>query len=450
MRLFTADRAPIRQRRLTTFQIIILGFAGVILLGTLLLMLPFASASGQVTPFSEALFTATSAVCVTGLVVQDTATYWSLFGKTVIILLIQTGGLGVVSVSSAVLILSGQRVSLMQRSTMQEALAVPRIGGIVRLTGFILKGTFLIEGIGALLLIPALWPDFGIKAVPAALFHSVSAFCNAGFDLMGQPDNTFCSLTAFTGNTLLNVVLMVLILTGGLGFLTWDDIRVHRHHVSRYRMQSKVILAASVLLVTLPAAFYFFVDFAAMPAKERILASLFQSVTARTAGFNTTDLSAMTGAGRTIMIFLMLIGGAPGSTAGGMKITTAAVLFLSAFSVIRRREHTEAFGRRMDASVIRSASTILTLYLTLFLLSSVIISTAEGLPMDIVFFETSSAVATVGLSLGLTPTLGLLSRCILIVLMFFGRVGGLTLIYSVYTGPVRQLSKKPLDNITVG
>ena len=442
------DIAPLR--RLTSFQIIILLFAAVILAGALLLMLPFASQSGRVTPFDETLFTATSAVCVTGLVVQDTATYWSYFGQAVILLLIQIGGLGVVTVASAIALLAGRRISLMQRGTMQEAIAAPKVGGIVRLTGFILRAVFLIEGIGAVCLAPVFVRDVGLRGVWMAVFHSISAFCNAGFDLMGAPGAEYASLTAYRADPVVNLVIMSLIVVGGIGFLTWDDIRTNGRHLHHYRMQSKVILATTAVLIVVPAVWFFFDEFAGLPLGERVWMSLFQSITPRTAGFNTADLTALSGLALAVTIVLMLIGGSPGSTAGGMKTTTVAVLFANAIAVFRRREEGRFFGRRISVKASCDAAAILLLYLTLFFFGGFIISSVEGLPLADCLFETASAVGTVGLSLGLTPSLGLVSRGVLIFLMYMGRVGGLTLIYAALAGAAKTGSKLPQERITIG
>ena len=444
------DKRSLFKRHLSSFQIIILGFAGMILLGAFILMLPISSKSGIVTPFNEALFTSTSAVCVTGLIVQDTATYWSGFGQAVIITLIQIGGLGVVTVAASFALLSGRKISLMQRSTMQEAISAPKVGGIVRLTGFILKATFLFELIGALVMMPVFCRDFGFKGVWMAFFHSISAFCNAGFDILGASDTLYPSLTGYIASPTVNIAIMLLIIIGGIGFLTWEDIYTHKHHFKRYRMQSKVILLTTALLIVVPAAFFFFVDFADMPIKERLLASFFQSVTPRTAGFNTANLSAMTGASQAIIIILMLIGGSPGSTAGGMKTTTFAVLLSNALATFRRKEDAEAFGRRIDSSVVKNAATILMMYVTLFFVGGVVISVAEGLPLGTCLYETASAVGTVGLTLGITPELGVLSQGVLITLMFLGRVGGLTLIFAAISGTKKNISKLPQERITVG
>ncbi len=439
-----------RKHRLSSFQIIILGFAGVILLGALLLMLPFSTTAGCVTPFNKALFTATSAVCVTGLVVQDTGSYWSVFGQAVILALIQIGGLGVITVAASFALLSRRKFSLMQRSTMQDAISAPKVGGIVRLTRFILQGTVLIELLGALAMLPVFCRDYGWQGIWMAVFHSVSAFCNAGFDILGTPDNLYPSLTGYAQNPIINITIMLLIIIGGIGFLTWDDIRAHKLHFRRYQMQSKVILVTTFVLIVFPALFFFFLDFDTLPLGARIQAALFQSVTTRTAGYNTVNLSAMSGASLSVMILLMLIGGSPGSTAGGMKTTTLAVLLANAAATFRQRDSAQFFGRRVDYSAVKTAATILTMYLVLFFSAAVFISTYEDLPLSSCLYETASAVGTVGLTLGITPQLHIPSQMILIVLMYLGRVGGLTLIYATLSAKNIGNAKLPLERITIG
>ncbi len=431
-------------------QIVVLGFAGVILLGAFLLMLPISSAAGIVTPFVDALFTATTSVCVTGLVVQDTGTYWSTFGHGVILLLIQVGGLGVITVAASFSLLAGKKISLFQRGAMQEAVAAPQMGGIVKLTGFLLKTTFAIELIGAMIMAPTLIRDFGWgRGIWMAIFTSVSAFCNAGIDLFGvrQP---FSSLTAYLTNPAINIAIMGLIVVGGLGYLTWADIRSHGLRLGKYRMQSKVILATTGLLILLPAIGFFFFEFSHMPLRERIWASVFQAVTPRTAGFNTVNLTEMSEAGQATMILLMLIGGSPGSTAGGMKTTTFAVLLACAYAVFRKRDSAQFFGRRVAQDVIATAVTLALLYTGLCVGGAMVISLYEGLPLLTCMYETASAVATVGLTLGITPGLSLFSKCILIGMMYMGRVGGLTLIYAALSGAKQQMGRLPLDKITVG
>ena len=439
-----------KKNRFTSFQIIIFGFAGVILIGAFLLMLPISSKAGIMTPFNEALFTSTSAVCVTGLVVQDTATYWSWFGQGIILILIQIGGLGVITIAVSFALLSGKKISLMQRSVMQEAISAPKVGGIVRLTGFVLKGTFLIEFVAALIMMPVFINDFGAKGIWMAIFHSISAFCNAGFDLMGTENVKYASLTSYVSHPLVNITIMLLIIIGGIGFLTWEDILKNKHRFKSYHMQTKVILTTSLILILFPALLFFFRDFADMPMQERVFSSLFQAVTPRTAGFNTADLTMMTEAGLGIVIALMLIGGSPGSTAGGMKTTTLAVLIANTLASFRRKEDAQMFGRRLEDSAVKNAATIFMMYIVFFFGGAIVISAVEGLPFSTCLFETASAIGTVGLTLGITPGLGVVSQIILMILMFLGRVGGLTLIYAALSGSGKKISKLPQEKITVG
>ena len=444
------DISKKKRKGRTTFQIIISSFAAMILLGTLLLMLPISSKERVVTPFSDCMFTALSATCVTGLIVRDTATYWSVFGKCVIITLIQIGGMGVITIGLAIMTASGKKIGLAQRSTMQESINAPQVGGIVKLTGFILKGSAIIELTGAALLAPVFIRDFGVlRGIGYSLFHSISAFCNAGFDLMGVRE-PFSSLTTYAGNAYLNAIIMLLIIIGGIGFLVWGDVISHKFKFSKYTLQSKVVLMTSLILIVLPAVYFFFCEYNDFGMKDRILSSLFQSVTARTAGFNSQDLAAMDESGTLIMIILMIIGGSPGSTAGGLKTATFAVLFLTALTVFSRRSDVQVFKRRVPDDAVRNAGAILFMYLTLFLTGGIIISRTEGLPLLTCLFETGSAVGTVGLTLGVTPSLHILSRVVLMFLMFFGRVGGLTLIYAAVSSSETNKVKMPMERISVG
>ena len=432
------------------FRIIIFGFLLVIFMGSFLLMLPVSTKTGECTPFLDALFTSTSAVWVTGLVIHDTATYWSNFGQSVIILLIQIGGVGVITVAGAFAILSGRKIGLMQRSTMQEAIAAPNVGGIVRRTGFILKTALAVELFGAVLLFPVFFREFGLlKDAWYSLFHSISAFCNAGFDLMGVKA-PFSSLTDYAGNPVISIVIALLIAIGGIGFLTWEDIRTNGLHFQKYRMQSKVILTVTGALILIPTIYFFLFEFTQAPMGERVLLSFFQAVTPRTAGFNTADLTALSETGQFVIIILMLIGGSPGSTAGGMKTTTFAVLLANTLAVFRRREHPSFFNRRLSNEVVSQASTILIMYLVLFLTAGLVISRVENLPVLTCLFETASAIGTVGLSLGITPQLSSISHLLLIALMFFGRVGGLTLIFAALSHVQGNSARLPQERITVG
>ena len=440
--------------KLSSFQIIILGFAGVILLGSLLLCLPFATRGAGSAPFSDALFTATSAVCVTGLVTQDTATYWSVFGQIIILILIQIGGMGVMTVAALLALIARRRMSLMQKSTMQEAISAPALGSINKLTKFIITTTALTEITGAVLISPVFIKEFGVfKGIWFSVFHSVSAFCNAGFDLMGTKEQ-FSSLTSFQSNPLINIVITFLIVFGGIGFLSWDDMRTHKLRFKKYRLQSKISLTVTAALLIISFAYFYCAEFSrpvwnSFSAGDKILASVFQSVTPRTAGFNTVDYSSMSEVSRIVTIMLMLIGGSSGSTAGGMKTTTLAVVFISAISVFRRRSDAEGYGRRIPAETVRNAAAIFIIYLTLFLTGGLAIALIENISVITCLFEAASAVGTVGLTLGITPSLTHASQLILILLMFIGRVGGLTLVFAAMS-PRKIHSKFPQENITVG
>lgn len=338
---------------------------------------------------------------------------------------------------------------------MQEAIAAPQMGGIVRMTGFILKMVVVIEALGAAALLPAMIPEFGIvRGIWYAVFHSISSFCNAGFDLMGVKE-PYSSLTSYTGDVAVNVIVMVLIVVGGIGFLTWDDVKRNRFHLRRYRMQSKVVLTVTAVLIVLPAVFFYWKEFGMpgwedMSVGERILASFFQSITTRTAGYNTVDLTQLTQSGQMIMILLMLIGGSPGSTAGGMKVTTLAVLFATAVAVFRRRPNAHIFGRRIPNDTAHYAATVLILYLSLFLAGGIFIGCAENMPIVPALFEAASAIATVGVTLGITPDLCAASKVVLIILMFLGRVGGMTIVYAALSTKHPYVSEFPQEKIMVG
>lgn len=437
-----------RHFRLTSSQVIIFGFAGVIILATLLLMLPISSADGSVTPFLNAAFTATSATCVTGLVVYDTATHWSLFGQAIILLLIQIGGMGVVTIAVCLSRLSGKKLGLLGRSFMQDSISAPRIGGIMKFTKFIIITALIIELAGALSLMPAFCKKFGLIGIWYSFFHSISAFCNAGFDIMGR-SGEFSSFTSFTDNLNINIVIMLLIVVGGIGFATWNDIKEHGIKIRKYSLQSKIILVITALFIAVPALFFYFVEFTGLPHKNRVLASLFQSVTLRTAGFNTVNFSALKDGSLAVMIIFMLIGGAPGSTAGGMKVTTVAVLVFSMMSVFSRKKEVRIGNRSINDENVKTAAAIFMMYITLFFVGGIAISIGDGIPLQKCLFETASAIGTVGLSTGITTSLSAFSRVIIILLMYIGRVGGLTVIFAAAKSSSVN-SKLPLEKITVG
>lgn len=437
-------------RKMSSFQIIICGFLAVILAGTMILMLPISTVGRQWASFETALFTSVSAVCVTGLVVQDTASFWSAFGQFIIMLLIQIGGLGIISVTAFLVTVSGRKISLLQRSLLMESISADQVGGIVKMTSFIFRLAFTVELIGAILMMPTFCINFGLSGIWMAVFHSVSAFCNAGFDVMGTHTGTFSSLTYFSDSFGVVIPICALIVIGGIGFLTWGDVAFHGIHFKRYRMQSKVIIVTTACLILFPTLFFFMNDFAAYPLKQRLCLSLFQAVTPRTAGFNTADMAAVTGVGRVMMIVLMLIGGSPGSTAGGIKTTTAAVLCANVISTVRRRRSTQLFGRRIDDETVRQSATLLMIYPLFVLAAAQVISFIEDIPIGPCIFETASAIGTVGLSLAITPSLGTVSHLLLIMLMFFGRVGALTIMFAATSRDGLEVSQCPFAKIHVG
>jgi trk system potassium uptake protein TrkH len=444
-----------KSERITPAQIIITGFIILMITGTALLMLPFATLTPGGASFSDAIFTATSATCVTGLVVHDTVLYWSTFGQVVILILIQIGGMGVVTFAVAITMFAGKKISWKQRWVMQESIAAPQVGGIVRLTRFILKGVFFIEGFGALLLALRFCPKMGLgRGLWYAVFHSISAFCNAGFDLMGM-NGSYSSMTSYIADPWINGILIALIVIGGIGFLTWHDVWEHKLNFRVYRLQSKIILIVTITLIILSALYLFLYEFSlpqwqSLTLGERTQAAFFQAITPRTAGFNTIDLTRMSRLGQLIIILLMLSGGAPGSTAGGFKITTLAVLFLSTWAVVCRKPSTQCCGRRIPEEALRSGVTIFLLYLLLFLTGGMLICSMEGVPLMAALFEAASAIGTVGLSLGITTQIGLISKVILIFLMYFGRVGGLTLVYAFTAHEMPSQGQLPREGISVG
>lgn len=440
------------RKKITSFQVIIFSFLMLIILGSLVLMLPVSTADGRGATFVDALFTSTSAVCVTGLIVQNTATYWSLFGKIFILFLIQIGGMGTITIFAEISLFFGKRIGLRERGIIQDALSLHDIGGAVKFIIFVAKSVALIEAIGAVALTLVFRFCSGmpiLKSIGYGIFHSISAFCNAGFDLCGE-DVPYISLMGYADSVPMNVVIMFLIIAGGLGFITYSDIRTNGLHFKKYKMQSKVIIVTSLVLIIVPAILFGIFEFTEYPVKTRVLMAIFQSVTARTAGFNTVDYTQMSEAGVAVMIFLMLIGGSPGSTAGGYKTTTIAVLIASAVAVFSRKDDTNFFGRRIDDKVVKNAVAIIVLYFISFFAAGLMICRIEGLPLLTCLFETGSAAGTVGLTMGVTPTLSLASRGILVFQMFWGRVGGLTLIFAATPLGIKTDSKLPREELMVG
>jgi len=413
-------------------SIIALGFLLIILIVTALLMLPVSSASGTMTDPLTALFTATSAVCVTGLVVVDTATHWSLFGKAVLLIGIQIGGLGVMTVIALVSMLLGQRIGLRQRTLLQESVASLHIGGIVRLVRRAMIGTALIEGAGALLLCFRFVPMLGpVRGIGYSIFHAVSAFCNAGFDLMGTISGPYTSLESFIGDPLINLAVMALILIGGIGFFVWDDLVESRLRWRRMQLHTRLVLLLTAALILVPTALFYAFErqhaLAGYGVGTRLLASAFSAVTPRTAGFDTLATAQLSDASALLTLLLMLIGGNPGSTAGGAKTTTMLMVALLAVSMLRREDEVHVLGRRIEASLMRRACAIVVIYVSLALFSTLAICALQPeLPLRDVLLEVFSAVDTVGMTTGITRQLGAASRLIIIALMYAGRLGSLT------------------------
>lgn len=437
-----------KQWRLNAVQGLALSFACLIFAGGVLLTLPFASKSGQSLPFLDALFTAGSASCVTGLVLYDTFTQFTVFGQAVILLLIQIGGLSVMTVSILVSFLLHRRIGLHRRENLMNSVGALQVGGVVRLTRRALAVTGVIEGMGALLLTLWFCPRYGFaQGVWMSVFHSVSAYCNAGFDLLG----TGASITTEAGDPLLNVVLMLLIIAGGLGFLVWDDLLTYGWKFRRYRLHSKIVLTGTaILLVGGTLAFYALERsraFAGVSEGQKWLMAAFQSVTSRTAGFNSVDLSALSEGSTLITMALMFIGAGSGSTGGGVKVNTCAVLLLCTLANIRRREDVEVFHRRLDSEDVHKAYGIVQLYTLTGLLGCLVLC-IEGVSLTDALFESVSAMGTVGLSRSLTPTLPQLSKVAVILMMFAGRVGSMSVAMAVTkdrsAARVRQVPEKIL------
>ena len=435
-------------------KMIMFGYLILILFGAVLLLLPFATRGGG-TSLETALFTATSATCVTGLIMEDTYTYWSLFGQLVILILVQIGGIGFMTIAITAISFTKLKIGLHSRFVMQQSVSAPQVGGIVRMTKFIILGSLLFEGIGAVLLAFRFCPLVGFAdGLYFAVWHSITSFCNAGFDLMGAA-KPFSSLTTVDVDIMLNVVIMLLITIGGLGFFVWSDIAEHKLKIKAYKLSTKLVLITSLLLTVGGAAMIFLYEhnepsMEGRTVGERLLLSLFQSVSCRTAGYNTMNLGVLSEAGKMAMSFLMFIGGSPASTAGGLKTTTLAVLFLSITIVFKQKKSIEVFGRRIEDSTLQHACCLLVLYLTLTLTVSTIISEVEGLPFIDCLFESVSAVGTVGMTVGITGSLSVFSHLLLILLMFIGRIGGLTLLLALGKPSVSTGSKLPVEKIVIG
>ncbi len=444
------------RKNLKPAQIMVLSFGGVILLGALILMLPISSQSRVVTPFIDTLFTATSAVCVTGLVVVDTGTYWSVFGKTIILILIQIGGIGFMTMTTSLAIIMGKKIGLRNRMIMQEALNQFSLAGVIRLTKYVIMITFMVELAGAALLSIRFIPDFGLKnGIYYSIFHAVSAFCNAGFDIMGG----YRSLVEYATDPLVSLVITTLIIIGGLGFIVIADLTRFKS-IKKMSLHTKLVLLVTASLIVFGFFVILLLEFdnpntiGNFTWSEKVVASLFASVTPRTAGFNTLDLNGLMMPTRLITMILMFIGGSPGSTAGGLKTTTFGIMILYLVSFFKGSVDINFANRRISKDVAnRTVAVIIISVIWVVSMTFLLAVFQSDMALESLVFESISAFGTVGLSLGITPFLSIYGKAILTVMMFFGRLGPLTIIVAMNnksnkTG--KDLLRYPEGKIIVG
>lgn len=438
----------------TQTQFIAYGFFILIMTGTILLTLPISSKDGQSANFLNSLFTATSASCVTGLITYDTWSQWTIFGQLVILTMIQIGGLGFITLGVFASIVLRRKIGLKERGLMQESVNTLQIGGVVKLAKKIIVGTCIFEGTGAVLLALRFIPQLGlIKGIYYGVFHSISAFCNAGFDLMGYRE-PFSSFVFYYDDWVVNLVIMSLIVIGGIGFIVWDDISRNRLNYKKYMLHTKIVLLTTGVLIFGGALVFYFLErdnlLVGMNSNGKILTSLFSSVTARTAGFNTTDTGALTDASKFFTVILMFIGGSPGSTAGGIKTTTVVILLLYVRANIRQTHGVEVFGRRLEDDAIKRAAAVLCTNLFLAIGVSMVIMGIQSMSMSDVLFETFSAIGTVGMTTGITRNLLPVSKFLIILLMYCGRIGSLTFALAFTQKKKIAPVKNPVGRITIG
>lgn len=438
----------------STTRLIASGFALIILAGAVLLTLPISNRSGHGN-FLTSLFTATSATCVTGLVVADTYQNWTTFGQIIILSLIQVGGLGFMTIGAFISVLLKKRIGLQEREQLQESVNTLQIAGVVRLVKKIVQGTLCIEISGAVLLAFRFIPRFGVaRGIYFSIFHAVSAFCNGGFDLMGI-NEAYSSLAAYEGDVLVNLVIVALILIGGIGFIVWDDVMRNKWRFRKYLLHSKIVITATLALTAMGTLLFLITEnnasFAGMSSIEKFLGALFSSVTPRTAGFNTVDTAALSNSGKIITMIMMFIGGSPGSTAGGVKTTSVVVLLFYAVAMVLGKEDINLFGRRLTDEVVKKANAVVVINSTLAIISVVIIMTLQPLlGFEDVLFEVLSAIGTAGMTTGVTRSMCMASRIVLIILMYCGRLGSLS--FALIFAQKRTLAsvRQPQEKIIVG
>lgn len=430
-----------------------IGFVLIILTGACLLMLPAANKGGQ-TSFVNALFTATSATCVTGLIIADTYQHWTIFGQLVILTLIQIGGLGFMTIGVYISVLLKRKIGLQERENLHESVNTLEVGGIVRLVRFIIRWTVIIEAIGAILLSTRFIPDYGwVKGIYFGIFHAVSAFCNAGFDLLGG-EQAYSSITAYEGDVIVNMTIMLLIIIGGLGFIVWDDISRNKWRIKKYLLHSKIVISITLVLVFGGGLLFLIFEnhllLEGMTISDKILGSMFSSVTARTAGFNSIDTAGLSNASKLLTMVLMFIGGSSGSTAGGIKTTTLVVSLVFAKAMITRNQGTKLFGRRLEEETIKKANAVILINLSLALLVATLIFAMQTFPFEDVLFEVFSAVGTVGMSTGITRDLNSVSKLAIILLMYCGRLGSLSFALTFSQRKIIPPVQQPVERIVVG
>ena len=438
--------------KMTNTRLIALSFVLVILVGALLFCLPLSSSVGAWTSPVDALFTATTSTCVTGLITVDTSTHWSLFGQIVILVLIQVGGIGFMTLITLFSFFVRHRVSLHERRLLLQSAGALHMSGVTATFRQIILGTLFIEGVGAALLSLRFYPLYGKVGIWYAVFHSVSAFCNAGIDLLGIHGSS--SFSAYVGDPLVCGTLIFLIVMGGLGFLVWNDLLRAKFRFRKLDLHSKLVLTVTAILLLggwlLLALTEWNASLSGLTFSEKLLASLFQSVTTRTAGFTTVDQSSLSNSGAIVSMVLMFIGGSPGSTAGGAKTTTVAVFFLCCLRLSRNRESVVVFKRRIDDRIVRQAGAVVCVYTLMILLATAIICAIEPVGIREALYEVVSAMATVGLTMNLTFSLSTVSKLILIVLMYAGRLGGLSLFLALAENTESTPLDRPVEKILIG
>lgn len=444
-----------RKFKLSVWRYLALGYLVMIVLGCILLVLPFATRDGQTTSFINALFTATSATCVTGLVPYDTFTHWSYFGQIVILLLIQMGGLGFTTFVSIVILMMRRGLGVHERRIMMQSYGENAMKGVGKLVKRIVVGSFLVELTGALLLMIRFIPDYGaLKGIYFSVFHSVSAFCNAGFDVLGTTGNEFVSLSQYAGDPLVTLVISFLIVLGGLGFCVWGDVIDCKFNVKKFHLYTKIVLLVSAILLALSTALYLAFEwnasYAGAPFGEKLLRAIFNSTTARTAGFFTTDPIYLSDSGYLLTLVLMFIGGSSGSTAGGIKVSTFAVIVMGMVAAFRGRKDINIGKRRLQPELVTQALAIFAAYLFMALTGTFVICALEKAGFMAVLFETVSALGTVGVSMGITPSLCVASKLVLILLMYAGRVGILTLALALGRKNNAAEVRKPVETLFIG